>query len=132
MTPTITEADISRLLATFYARARTDPLLGPVFTRAIGTTDEEWAPHLDRIAAFWSSLVLRTGRYQGDPFSAHLQLPGLTPAMFQRWLELFREACAELFDPATARQFTDRADRIAASLQMGLFERLPARKVAAG
>ena len=52
--------------------------------------------------------------------------------MFQRWLELFREACAELFDPATARQFTDRADRIAASLQMGLFERLPARKVAAG
>ena len=68
MTPTITEADISRLLATFYARARTDPLLGPVFTRAIGTTDEEWAPHLDRIAGFWSSLVLRTGRYQGDPF----------------------------------------------------------------
>ena len=129
MTPDVTEADIDRLLALFYSRAKVDPLLGPVFTRAIGTTDEEWAPHLERIAAFWSSLVRGTGRYQGDPFSAHLHLPGLSPAMFDRWLALFHEACAELFDPATARTFTSRAERIGASLRMGLFERLPARKV---
>jgi hemoglobin len=126
----ISEPDIGHLLALFYSRARTDPLLGPVFTRAIGTTDAEWAPHLERIADFWSSLVLGSRRYQGDPFSVHLRLPGLTPAMFERWLALFREACAELLDPAAARQFTERADRIAASLRMGLFERLPARRQA--
>ena len=123
----VTEEGIRRLLDLFYGRVRRDPLLGPVFARAVGTTDAEWAPHLARLRDFWSSVMLASGRYRGDPFSAHLRLPGIEPAMFDRWLALFGEACAEVFEPAVADAFRERAGRIGRSLRMGLFERLPAR-----
>jgi len=83
-----------------------------------------------RVSNFWSSVMLRSGRYQGDPFSMDLRLPDLEPAMFDRWLALFGETCAELFEPDVADAFRERAERIARSLRMGLFERLPARRQA--
>ncbi len=128
----VTESAIRQLLALFYGRVRHDPQLGPVFARAVGTTDADWAPHLARVSDFWSSVMLRSGRYHGDPFSVHLRLPDLQPAMFDRWLALFGETCAELFEPDVADAFRERAERIAGSLRMGLFERLPARKRATG
>jgi hemoglobin len=123
----IAEKDIDALVARFYGRARQDALLGPVFARAVGTADADWVDHLARIAAFWSSTSLGSGRYKGDPFSVHLALPELTPAMFARWLELWAEATEAQFPPATmpgiAQAFQQRAERIARSLQLGLFER---------
>ncbi len=98
-----------------------------MFARAVGTTDTDWAWHLARLADFWSSMMLRSGRYQGDPFSAHRRLPDLEPAMFDRWLALFGEACADVFEPDTADAFRGRAERVARSLRMDLFARLPAR-----
>jgi hemoglobin len=120
-----TEEGIRRLVELFYGRVRCDPQLGPVFARALGGGEEAWRTHLARLCDFWSSLMLRSGRYRGDPFSVHLRLPDLEPAMFDRWLALFGEACAELFEPGVADAFRDRAERIARSLRMGLFERLP-------
>jgi hemoglobin len=123
----ITDDDIRALVARFYGAARRDELLGPVFARAVGTEDADWVDHLARIADFWSSATLRSGRYRGDPFSVHLRLPELTPAMFTRWLALWGEACAAQFPPATApgiaEAFRARAGRIAQSLQLGLFDR---------
>ena len=104
-----------------YAAARSDPLLAPVFGRVA-----DWEPHIARVCAFWSSVARMTGRYHGDPFSTHLRLPDLEPAMFDRWLALFGESCAELFEPELAAALRGRAERIACSLRMGLFERLPA------
>ena len=124
----VSQDSIRQLLALFYARVRRDPALGPVFARAVGTTDADWAPHLERLSEFWSSVMLRTGTYHGDPFSAHLRLPDLEPAMFERWLALFGEACAELFEPDLADAFRARAECIASSLRMGLFDRLPTRR----
>jgi hemoglobin len=121
------EEGIRRLMDLFYGRVRRDPLLGLVFSRAVGTTDADWARHLARLADFWSSMMLRSGRYRGDPFSAHRRLAALEPAMFDRWLALFGETCAEVFEPDVADAFRGRAERIARSLRMGLFERLPAR-----
>ena len=120
----ITEAQIARLVEHFYARIRRDPVLGPVFHSAIGTA---WDAHLDKLRRFWSAVMLRSGAYHGDPYTAHLRLPGLTPAMFDAWLGLFEESCRDLFPDATAQAFIDRAQRIARSLRMGLFERLPLR-----
>lgn len=122
----VTEGGILQLLDLFYGKVRGDAVLGPVFARAVGATEADWAPHLERLAGFWSSVMLRSGRYHGDPFSAHLRLPNLEPAMFERWLGLFDEACTELFEPDLAAAFRERAERIARSLRMGLFERLPA------
>lgn len=123
----MTEAAIREMLGRFYDRVRRDDQLGPVFAGAVGTTDAEWTPHLARLADFWSSVMLRSGRYHGDPFSKHLRLPNLQPAMFDRWLALFGETCTASFKPEIAEAFVERAARIACSLRMGLFERLPMR-----
>jgi hemoglobin len=124
----VTEEAIRRLVDRFHARDRSDELLRPVFARAIGEGDGAWAAHLARLSDFWSSVMLTSGRYNGDPFLAHLRLPGLDPAMFDRWLTLFGETCAKLFELDVADAFHGRAERIARSLRMGLFERLPACK----
>ena len=125
--PGLSEESIGRLLALFYGRVRQDPDLGPVFARAVSTTDAEWTPHLARIAEFWWSVMLRIGKYHGDPFAAHMRLPDLQPAMFDRWLSLFGESCNELFEPDVAEAFRERAERISRSLRLGLFTRPPAR-----
>ena len=119
----ITEADIAHLVHTFYAKARRDPLLGPVFEAKIGRTDAEWDAHFARLRDFWSSLMLRSGRYRGDPFSVHLAIPDIAPPMFERWLLLFGETADALFTSDLSEAFKTRAARIARSLRMGLFER---------
>ena len=126
----MTEGDVERLLAAFYARVRADDELGPVFASAVGTTDEDWAPHLGRLRDFWSQVALRqAGRYTGNPYQAHLRLlPELRPEMFGRWLSLFDAACAETQTPEAAALFRERAAAIARSLRMGLFEPLPVRR----
>ena len=119
------EDDIRRLITTFYARVRSDSLLGPVFHGSIGETDAAWTQHLGRLCDFWSAVMLTSGRYHGDPFSAHLRLSSVSAPMFDHWLALFGETCGELFPPPLAEAFRLKADRIARSLRMGLFERLP-------
>ena len=119
---------IHELVSRFYGRVRQDPLLAPVFTATLGETDAAWAAHLARLADFWSSVMQGSGRYHGDPFSAHLRLPDLTPVMFDRWLDLFQATCREVLPPDEAAAYATRAERIARSLRMGLFERMPGRK----
>ncbi len=125
--PDVTEAEIALLVGAFYQRIRIHPTLAPIFHAAIGEGAEEWAVHEAKLCRFWSSLMRRSGAYHGDPYGAHLRLPGLTPVMFGEWLALFEATSAGLFPPQTAQAFTDRAQRIARSLRMGLFERIPAR-----
>ena len=111
----IDEALISRLVDTFYARVRRDPLLGPIFETALG---EDWAPHLAKLKDFWSAVALGTRRYNGRPMPAHLRLDGLTPAHFERWLALFRQTLDELApNPAAADFFHDRARMIGRNFQ---------------
>ncbi|GGC36471.1 hypothetical protein GCM10011504_13560 [Siccirubricoccus deserti] len=128
----ITEAEIALLVERFYGRVRAHPSLGPVFHAAIGESEAAWDRHLARLRQFWSSVMLRSGAYHGDPYSVHLRLPGLTPALFADWLALFDTTCTELFPEPLAAAFQERAQRIARSLQMGLFDRLPPVRTAAG
>jgi hemoglobin len=75
--------------------------------------------HLRLMVDFWSSVALRTGRYQGKPQAAHMGM-NLTPELFARWLSLFEETAREICEPDVAEFFIDRAGRIAESLQIGL------------
>jgi hemoglobin len=109
------EAVLHRLVHRFYDRIRADARLGPVFAARVG----DWAPHLDRMVAFWSSVALMTGRYHGRPVPAHLPLP-IGPQDFARWLALFRDTAVEVCPPAGAALVIDRAERIARSLEMAL------------
>lgn len=119
-TPRIDETMIATLVHAFYAKVRADAELGPIFARAVG---DDWDAHLAKMCDFWSSVMLTTGRYHGNPMGAHLKLAGVTPAHFQRWLALFGETAGEVCDPAAAALFVARAQNIARSLQQGMFYR---------
>lgn len=109
-------AQVSR----FYALARRDADLGPVFNDAIS----DWDRHEALLTRFWSSVMLGSGDYHGNPMAAHLRhLHRLSPPLFDRWLDLWSRTAAEVLPPPAAAQIVDRARRIATSLQLGLFYR---------
>jgi hemoglobin len=122
--PAVTEATIERLIDRFYASVRSDPVLSPVFEAAIA--DEEWPEHLATMRRFWSSVMLASGAYSGNPVAVHRSVLGLARPMFDRWLALFAAAAAELFAPEPAAQLVAKAGRIASSLRLALFHRLGA------
>jgi hemoglobin len=116
----VSEDGIRRLVDAFYVKVRADPELAPIFARAI---PGDWQPHLTKMYAFWSSVMLTTGRYKGNPVARHLVIPDMKPELFERWLTLFDAACSELFDGATSEAFRIKAERIAESLKLALFYR---------
>jgi len=115
----VSEPAIHLLVDRFYAKVRDDAELGPIFDRAVA----DWNTHLSTMRDFWSSIMLTSGRYHGNPVSVHRRLEGLTPELFEHWLGLFAETCGELFDEAVAASFMDKARRIATSLNLALFYR---------
>src|ERR1700738_2548908 len=80
----IDDSMIERLVRGFCGRARLDPLIGPVFESKV----HDGEGHIGRMCTFWSSIVLMSGRYHGQPMVAHLPLP-IDPPYFDRWLEIF-------------------------------------------
>ncbi|MEZ5763276.1 MAG: group III truncated hemoglobin [Xanthobacteraceae bacterium] len=114
----IDDAMIERLVHTFYARVRQDPLIGPIFDARI----DDWDHHLEKLCAFWSAVALMSGRYHGQPMQKHLPLP-IDGAHFDRWLKLFEATATELCPPPAASHFIERARRIADSLEMGIASR---------
>lgn len=111
----IDEASIERLVREFYSRARKDALLGPIFNTAVA----DWEHHIAKIADFWSSIMLRTGRYEGRPMRPHLLL-SLTGGHFDRWLMLFEQTAREIFAAVAAEAFLTRARLIADSFEIGI------------
>lgn len=113
----ITEESLKLLVDTFYARVRQDDLIGPVFNGAI----DDWPDHLDRLQAFWSSVMLTSGRYKGRPLPAHIKHgDAINSASFERWLGLWRETTDELLDAESAAAMQEKAERIAESLMLGI------------
>lgn len=118
----ITEDLIRDVVHAFYDRVRRDDTLGPIFETAIGETQEDWQPHLARMCAFWSSVTRLTGRYKGNPMHKHARLDGIRTQHFDRWLSLFAETVAERCDPDVAAIFIDKAQRMSATIQRGVFQ----------
>lgn len=117
----MTEADLQALVDAFYAKVRLDPVLGPVFGRGVS----DWPEHLGKLGAFWSSVMLTSGRYKGNPVAAHLrQARWIQPEMFERWLELWRETARESLEEAGAAAVIEKAERIAESLKLALYFRI--------
>lgn len=113
----ITEDALRLLVQRFYARVRGDALIGPVFNRAIA----DWPEHLEKLQAFWSSVMLTSGRYKGRPLPAHAKhADEIDAASFQRWLSLWRETTDQMFAPPIAAAFQVKAGRIAESLALGI------------
>ena len=123
----ISEPAIASLVDRFYSKARRDPTIGPVFNNAIA----DWDEHLHKLCDFWSSVMLTSGRYKGNPMAAHMKLP-IEPGFFDRWLALWQETAGEVFAPEAAAAFRDKAGRIAESLKLRLFYHPGALPIAPG
>lgn len=114
------ESILPPLIERFYDRVRADPELGSVFAGAV----EDWGDHHRRLVDFWSSVMLTTGRYKGNPVALHMRHADvMTPAMFDRWLGLWRQTTEEQLSPSLAAILQAKAARIAESLQLALFYR---------
>jgi hemoglobin len=108
---------LRELLDRFYARVREDADLAPIFNAAI----DDWPEHLERLSDFWSSVMLATGRYKGNPMARHMPHAELiTPAMFTRWLALWEMTTNEMAPPDIALLMQAKARRIGASLELAL------------
>ncbi|HEX7875747.1 MAG TPA: group III truncated hemoglobin [Sphingobium sp.] len=123
----IDEAGLERVVHAFYARVRADAELGPIFNDAV----HDWPDHLEKLTAFWSSVMLGNGRYKGQPVPAHFKhRDRIRPALFDRWLGLWNRTTEELMDQDAALELQTKAARIAQSLQLALYFRLNDRRPA--
>jgi hemoglobin len=105
----ITEQEIRDLVYAFYARVREDAHLGPVFE---GRLAGRWEPHLEKMCDFWSSVLLATGRFRGNPVAAHTSVPGISSEHFDRWIELFHRTARDVLPPHHAADIAGRAARM--------------------
>ena len=116
--PPITEAEIANLVERFYAKVRLDSEIGPVFNDAV----QNWDAHLALLKDFWSTVLLTTGRYKGNPLLAHFPLP-IEERSFARWLKLFSETADEVMSASQAATVTRKADLIAMNMKRVLASR---------
>ena len=115
--PALDEATLPALLARFYEKVRLDDDLGPLFNDVV----HDWSEHLQRIGDFWSSVMLTSGRYKGNPVVIHLMhAHRITPEMFERWLALWEETTSEMLPRAVAAVMQAKARRIAETLKGAL------------
>ena len=111
----IDEDLIAKLVDRFYATVRQDALIGPVFEARV----KDWDAHLTKLMAFWSSVVLKSGRYRGSPMPVHVAIDEISGNHFARWLQLFAETARDVCPPAAAALFIDRSQRIAEIAAIG-------------
>ncbi len=113
------ETEIRVFVERFYAAARADAVLGPVFEAHVA----DWDRHFDLLTRFWSSVILTSGAYKGNPLAVHKALAEIEPSFFGPWLAIFEATARDTFTPDIAEVFIAKAHRIAESLKIGMFYR---------
>jgi len=114
----ITEAEIANLVDRFYAKVRKDDEIGPLFNQEV----QNWDAHLALLKDFWSTVLLATGRYKGNPLVAHFRLP-IEETYFARWLALFTETAREVMTTPHAAIAVRKAHQIATNIKRVLASR---------
>jgi hemoglobin len=110
----LSDEELRRIVHAFYTRVREDDALGPIFNGVVA----DWDEHLERLGDFWSSVMLTSGRYKGNPVAMHLlHADQITPAMFDRWLGLWAATTDELLPTQVAAAMQAKAARIADTLR---------------
>ncbi|WP_168454359.1 group III truncated hemoglobin [Sphingopyxis microcysteis] len=108
---------IRQMVEEFYATIRSDARLGPIFAARIA----DWDEHLDRMTAFWSSVLHESGGFRGNPMAKHIAIPGVERDDFLHWLALFGATLDRLErDPRATQLIAARARMIADSLLTGI------------
>ncbi len=105
--------DIKLLVNKFYDKVNNDDLLKWIFN---DLSKVDWKTHLPVMYDFWSSILLGTKVYKGQPFDVHLYLP-VDKKHFDRWVKLFEESVDENFDGLIAKEAKLRANTISEIFQ---------------
>lgn len=114
----ITPAQIAAMVDAFYADIRNHPRLGPVFEARLAG---KWESHHDKLKAFWRSVLLTSGEYNGRPVPAHNAIAELESGDFALWLAAFEATVSRVFTPDQAGFVMEKARRIARSLWLARF-----------
>ena len=112
------EQSIKLLVHSFYGRIRQHPRLGEIFNRRL---EGRWEPHLEKMEAFWQSVLLKNGAYKGKPVPAHMKLKEVASDDYVAWLGVFRSVASECFTSDLAATVIETAERIAQSLWLACF-----------
>jgi len=110
----VADEDLQGLLVTFYDTIARDELLAPYFALV------DMSEHIPRIADFWSTLLYHSGRYSGNAFRPHMEMPGLTARHFERWVETLEATVDARFAGPAAERMKALGHRIAYSMQLRL------------
>ena len=110
-----TEEEVAQLVHQFYAKARKDPGLGPIFEAHV----IDWDAHFVQMTNFWSAQLRGTSRFRGAPMPKHIVLPDLTAELFESWLQLFKQTTEELGNPNLQQHANAVATFIAGRLWQG-------------
>ena len=102
--------DIKFIVDSFYAKAGKDELLAPIFESKL--ENGNWQPHLEKMYAFWQTVLFHEISYKGSPYMKHHPLP-INPSHFERWLQLFNETIDQLFKGDRAEDAKKRVDSMA-------------------
>ena len=109
------KADIKTFVDAFYAKMPSDDLVGYSFMEVMHV---DFAKHLPKMYDFWEMLLFQGTSYQGAPMRPHLQINQIhpiTPAHFDRWLEMFRATLRDLFEGPKTEEAITKAENIAAT-----------------
>ena len=112
--PELRDEDLHDLLVDFYDAVARDEFLAPYFAPV------DMSEHIPKIADFWSTLIFHSGRYQRNAFKPHLEMPGLTPGHFSRWMATLELTVDERFAGSAAEAMKDYGHRVAYSMQLRL------------
>jgi hemoglobin len=105
----MTLEDVRKLVDTFYEKVREDELLAPIFNERI---PDRWTQHLEKMYAFWQTVLLDDRTYYASPFPPHAELQ-VNHSHFQKWIELFSTTVDMLFKGEKANEAKLRAMKIA-------------------
>ncbi|MEP2935707.1 MAG: group III truncated hemoglobin [Gilvibacter sp.] len=118
-----TREDIALLISLFYKKVRVDPLLGPIFNKAIS----DWPAHEVHLTNFWEGNLLFTKAFHGDPLKAHAEVDAqndhsIEPLHFGVWLNLWFETIDTHFTGDIAQKAKRQARKMSTFLYLHIFE----------
>ncbi|MFB6317339.1 group III truncated hemoglobin [Saccharicrinis sp. FJH54] len=92
--------DIKKLVDTFYANARKDALIGPIFEKYLSG---HWDEHLEKLYRFWQTIILREMAYYGKPIEVHFKMM-LADNHFGNWMEIWNATVTSMYEGPLAER----------------------------
>lgn len=105
---------VCRVVDDFYGRVQHHPTLAEPFKRV-----QDWPEHIARLSHFWW-ITLGGERYRNDQYhvlAKHMPI-GITDALVDDWLALFRATLEDHLAPEQAEFWYGYADQLGQSIRM--------------